>query len=90
MKSLSAEIRYIFIRIIRAPVKLLLVAGFSLLSILALAYLQHVIVSNETEINRLYDEFVVSGAVTSAGAQEFFIHSPGDIVVYRTVDSLLL
>jgi len=57
------------------------------MSVLALSYLQYTIINNKTEINRLYDEFVVSGRIVAAqpSSPAFDI---GNIVGQRIVDNL--
>jgi len=88
MRNLFANAKYIFKNTLRSPIKSSLIAGFALLSILALTYLQHVITTNEAEINRLYDEFVVSGEFVASNPL-MASHDIGNVVTQIGVDILL-
>lgn len=61
MKYISARLRYSIKTILRSPIKTCLIAAFSLLSIFATAFLGHVIENNKAEVERLFDEALVTG-----------------------------
>ena len=66
MKKLMFNCRFALKHILRSPLRTLLLAGFALFNVLALAYLLHTIAVGEERLDHLFLTTYVHGAVVSA------------------------
>ena len=90
MRKLTAWLHYIRTDAIRSPLRSALIVGFSMLSVLAIAFLQHTIRQNQEQVDNLFEQTVIHGHVIHH--EQWNVLNPtmpsmGVFINQRTVDA---
>jgi hypothetical protein len=82
--------RFVYRQLVRSKGKSLLLVAVTTFTVIALGYLQELIISNEEEVNRLYDTTIVSGEVKQKNPNSLdFYRFVGEVIRPNTVHEVI-